>query len=134
MGFHPEGAEVGTVKINNLKSHDDPLFCTLPEQFLGHATHSQTVLELPPQAVRLASNSHENNHAFRMGDHAWGVQFHPEFTSSVMKEYIQEQKDSLLEAEKDYSLILDSVRSTPLASSLLSSFGEYTAKSETRIP
>jgi len=53
---------------------------------------------LPPDAVCLAFNSHEPNQAFRIGKCAWGVQFHPEYTSMIMRSYIEEQRDELREA------------------------------------
>jgi len=54
-----------------------------------HVVHSQTVTSLPDGAVHLAFNAFENVHAFRFGDHAWGVQFHPEFSTGVMTGYLE---------------------------------------------
>ena len=48
VGFHPRGREIGTVRIRLLPGcSDDPLFQGLPDVFLAHATHAQTVLTLP---------------------------------------------------------------------------------------
>lgn len=78
-GFHPQGREIGTLSVHLLPDcSGDPLFGSLPQSFLVHATHLQTVLTLPKGATRLAANAHEPNHAFRIGNWAWGVQFHPE--------------------------------------------------------
>lgn len=43
----------------------------------AYSFHSEGV-ELPPGAVGLARSEHFPNHAFRLGQHAYGVQFHPE--------------------------------------------------------
>jgi len=89
--YHSKGMEIGTVQINLTGNvRDDPLFCDVPDRFFAHTIHSQTVLTLPSGAVRLAYNSHDENHAFRIGKCAWGVQFHPEFTKAIMNSYIEE--------------------------------------------
>jgi GMP synthase (glutamine-hydrolysing) len=43
--------------------------------------------ELPSDAVKLASGEMFENQAFRYGENAYGVQFHPEISSSVLKEW-----------------------------------------------
>ncbi|MDO9263927.1 MAG: glutamine amidotransferase, partial [Desulfosalsimonadaceae bacterium] len=75
VGYHPRGAEAGTVPVHLLSDcADDAVFRSLPQSFPVHVTHEQTVLVLPPGAKRLAANAHEPHHAFRLGDWAWGVQ------------------------------------------------------------
>jgi GMP synthase (glutamine-hydrolysing) len=125
VGYHPQGPEVGTVDIQNIREKDI-LFNSLPKSFQAHAVHSQTVLKLPPQAVRLASSKHDDNHAFRLGKNAWGVQFHPEFSVPVMKAYMEEHKSNGHSVKEGEKLILDSVKNTPLSSSLLKRFGQIT--------
>jgi GMP synthase (glutamine-hydrolysing) len=89
--YHYNGLEIGTVEINLTNYvHDDLLFCELPESFYAHTIHSQTVITLPEGALRLAFNAHDENHAFRIGKNAWGVQFHPEFDKAIMNSYIEE--------------------------------------------
>lgn len=90
VGYNPQGREVGTVRILlKPEAAEDPIFRMLNPVFHAHTIHEQSVLELPPGAVCLASNGHERHHAFRIGSCAWGVQFHPEYTVSVMREYIR---------------------------------------------
>ncbi len=90
VGYHPGGLELGTVKIQLTEAgKQDSLFSAIPEEFLGHVTHYQTVLRLPPDAKRLAFNSFEPNHAFKLGTSTWGTQFHPEFTAAIMENYIE---------------------------------------------
>lgn len=126
VGYHPKGKEIGTV---NIQSHpdctNDPVFHHLPETFLGHTTHAQSVLQLPNEAVCLASNSHEPHHAFRIGKCAWGVQFHPEYNEPIMKSYIEEQADELNQLGMDIPQLSCEVKETPAAAQLLQNFSEY---------
>ena len=123
VGYHPQGKEVGTCEVRLRPAYrDDPLFAGLPEQFPVHATHSQSVLALPPGAVLLAENDFEPHHAFRLGRCAWGVQFHPEYDRRVMRDYILAQADSLADAGRQPDSLLRAVRETPAAHSLLREF------------
>jgi GMP synthase (glutamine-hydrolysing) len=129
VGFHPCGKEIGTVDIRLLpESSADPLLCSLPPQIPAHVTHSQTVLSLPSDAVRLAANSFEPNHAFRLGTCAWGVQFHPEYDAAIMKSYISEQADELEATGRDVSDLLRKVKEAPAASGLLRRFAQIVEK------
>ncbi len=86
---HPDGREVGTVEIETLPAAaEDPLFAKAPARFRAHATHSQSVLELPPGAVVLARSAHDPYQAVRFARTAWGVQFHPEFSAGIMRVYL----------------------------------------------
>lgn len=90
VGDHPDGMQIGTVCLQKtLESADDPLFDDMPHEFPAQAVHSQTVVRLPPGAARLAGSDHEPHYAFRFGDSAWGVQFHPEFSVEAMQGYIR---------------------------------------------
>ena len=101
-GYHENGIEIGSVDIN-LKENakDDKIFSKLQNSFKAHTIHSQTVIKLPKNATRLAFNNHDKNHAFRVGNYAWGVQFHPEFDKNIMNLYIKEvAKKKDLDVEK----------------------------------
>ncbi len=90
-GYHENGIEIGSVDINlEENAKDDEIFSKLQNSFKAHTIHSQTVIELPKNATRLAFNNHDKNHAFRVGNCAWGVQFHPEFDENIMNLYINE--------------------------------------------
>jgi GMP synthase (glutamine-hydrolysing) len=124
VGFHPGGKEIGTVAIHLLPDcSDDALFRSLPQGFFAHAAHSQTVLHLPPNAIRLAANTFEANHAFRLGDWAWGVQFHPEYNADIMGSYIREQADELASAGLNVRELLLAVAETPVAARTIRNFG-----------
>ena len=122
-GYHPKGIEIGTVEIDVTDdAGDDPLFGDLPKRFKAHTIHSQTVLSLPADAVRLAFNAHDENHAFRIGKKAWGVQFHPEFNKAVMKAYIEEVSNSEISVKKRKAALLEASEETPQATALLKRF------------
>lgn len=55
---------------------DDPIFSRLPARFDAFQAHGYA-FDLPPGAIELA-RSRVCVQAMRVGDRAWGVQFHPE--------------------------------------------------------
>ena len=123
VDYHPQGREIGTVDVRQTGAvPDDPLFARLPLSFPAHATHSQSVMTLPAGAVLLASSAHDAHHAFRVGDCAWGVQFHPEFDARVMASYIRERQDDLRAEGLNVEAILGRVRNTPEATGMLRDF------------
>lgn len=123
VAHHPKGVEIGTVSIQRHPvAATDPLLGHLPTTFEAQAVHWQTVKRLPPGAVLLASNAHEAHHAFRMGTHAWGVQFHPEFSDEALRTYLDGLAATLRGANLDVEHITNGVRPTPQAASLLPVF------------
>ena len=73
----------------------------------------------------LASSDRDPYQAFRLGECAWGVQFHPEYSAGIMRSYIEEQARELEEAGIDISSVFDTVRETPLAARTVSNFARY---------
>ena len=125
VGNHPLGKEIGTVSIKrNEVGAKDSLLRALPDEFFAHVTHSQTVLRLPKNAVLLAGNAFEPHHAFRIGDCAWGVQFHPEFDTDIMRSYVTVQKEELEKAGLDVPAIFAGIHETPEANSIMRRFRE----------
>jgi len=123
VSYHPLGREIGTVEVELLDScRDDPLLRELPSTISVHAVHAQSVIQLPPGAVHLARNDYEPHHAFRLGDSAWGIQFHPEYDAPIMQSYIEHLADELYAANRDVSDVLRSVRETPRARDVLRRF------------
>jgi GMP synthase (glutamine-hydrolysing) len=89
VDYHPDGREVGTIDIERLPAAaGDALLGVAPARFLAHATHRQSVLELPPGAVALARSAHDPHHAVRYAPRAWGLQFHPEFSVAALRGYL----------------------------------------------
>ena len=123
VGDNPRGREMGTVAIDCTEAAaSDPLFAPLPQRFLAHATHQQTVLAPPPGALRLARSELDEWQAFRVGDSSWGVQFHPEFATAAMRGYLLARADVLAAEGRDAAALRQAVRPTPWARSLLVRF------------
>lgn len=60
------------------EAEGDPLFAGVPAGFRAIQNHCDQITELPPGAVLLAESDACPVQAFRVGERAWGVQFHPE--------------------------------------------------------
>lgn len=123
VGWHPAGREMGTVE---LELHDtalhDPLFAGLPGRFAAQATHLQTVLRAPDGATVLARSVHDACHAFRWGDRAWGLQFHPEFSTVHMRGYVRARRDALRHEGHCPHAVARTVSATPHARRVLRRF------------
>lgn len=131
VDYHPAGPEVGTVPVRlTPAARSDPLLARLPEDFYAHATHAQSVLLLPAGAVHLAGNDYEPHHAFRVGERAWGVQFHPEFDTDIMHSYVQVRADRCERPARDWAAIRAGVRDTPEAARVLRQFAEIVRTAE----
>ena len=61
----------------------DPVLDAMPQRFYAYEWHSYT-FELPAGAVELARSA-ICSQAYRLGEHAWGVQFHPEVTPEIVR-------------------------------------------------
>ena len=66
-----------------------------PIQIVGHGelmvfNFHQDVFELPPGAVRIATNKITTNQAFKFGDGVIGIQFHPESTREWVDSFVEE--------------------------------------------
>jgi len=89
------GARVGRAPSDEIGWHEveltaeaaqDPVFGDLPSRFPAFQWHSYT-FELAPRAVPLARNP-VGLQAFRIGDSAWGIQFHAEVTRALVEGWI----------------------------------------------
>jgi GMP synthase (glutamine-hydrolysing) len=126
VGVNPRGREIGTVEITlRDPARTDALFASLPTRFRAHASHTQSVLRLPPGATWLASSDRDPHHAYRIGAKTWGVQFHPEFDVLVMRAYVEKNADDLRAQGDDPGQLLQSTADTPHAEELLRRFGEF---------
>ncbi|MBB3228025.1 GMP synthase (glutamine-hydrolyzing) [Luteibacter sp. Sphag1AF] len=117
------GREMGTIPLSRTThAADDLLARHLPPQFHAHATHEQSVLELPRGARSLATSARDPHHLVRYGQHAFSTQFHPEFSAEVMRAYIRRKHDTLQKEGRAPDQLLASVVPTPEATSLLRGF------------
>jgi GMP synthase-like glutamine amidotransferase len=81
---------------------DDPVLGVLPERFPAFQWHFYA-FDVPAGGVELA-RSRVCPQAYRLGDAAWGVQFHPEVTREVVASWVEEAPDEApegLHAETD---------------------------------
>jgi GMP synthase-like glutamine amidotransferase len=71
--------ERGSCRVSlRREAEADALFAGLPGDFRVIQNHRDQITGLPPGAVRLAESEACPVQAFRVGERAWGVQFHPE--------------------------------------------------------
>lgn len=123
VDFHPRGREIGTVAIElTACGRDDQLFASLPDSFKVQTSHLQSVTKLPAEAVLLAGNDFEPNHAFRIGQSTWGLQFHPEFSEDIIRAYITERREVISEEGMNPDFLLQQIEPTPEAASMLTRF------------
>ena len=114
VDFNAEGRKIGTIPIELTESaKDDLLFGGLPDAFDVNVSHQQSVVRLPPDAVTLALGSSDILQAFRLGDKTWGIQFHPEFSKEVIREYIQARATKIREEGLDPDELYDQASNTP---------------------
>lgn len=123
VDYLPGGREMGTVRLKtNESAKRDALGTMLPAEFHAHATHEQSVLELPAGAVSLAASDRDAHHLVRYGKHAVSMQFHPEFSAEVMRAYIRRRHDVLHGEGLAPDAMLAAVVPTPHATRLLRGF------------
>jgi len=85
-----EEAEVGWLSVDLTEAGaNDPVLGRLPGTFAALQWHYYAH-DLPAGAVELARN-HVCTQAFRLGESAWGVQFHPEVTLQQVESWIGEE-------------------------------------------
>ncbi|HLS83189.1 MAG TPA: glutamine amidotransferase [Arenimonas sp.] len=120
---NPRGREMGTVPLRlHPAAAEDPLFAGLPAGMLAQTTHLQTVLEPPPGATVLAESERDGCQAFRWGEAAWGVQFHPEFSTGMMRGYIRGRAEALAREGGCHRTLLTQVRPAPHSRRVLRRF------------
>ncbi len=117
---NPAGVEVGTV-IATLSEAGagDPLLGPGAPAMPVQTSHQQRVMRLPAGAVLLATTAQDPCHAFRYGERAWGVQFHPEFSAEVTRAYVAHYAEQgRLAAAQRHAPVSD----TPVAAAVLQRF------------
>lgn len=71
--------EKGSTPIElSAAAREDRVFAQVTPSTAFIESHVDRILEIPPEAVLLASSTLCANQAFRLGEAAWGLQFHPE--------------------------------------------------------
>jgi GMP synthase (glutamine-hydrolysing) len=125
VGPNPNGREMGTVTIGLEPGYEtDELFAAYPASFIAQTSHSESVLKLPDSAQNLGSTALDRNHIARFTPTAWGVQYHPEFSAEVMREYIRRRTPELHKEGFDTRSMLEDVMETPVANGILPAFAD----------
>ncbi len=97
-----EGVEAGARLVAKRDAAwDDELFGDVPFTPTVVQWHEDAIVDLPPGAVLLASSSKYANQAFRVGDRAWGVQFHIETPPEMVRHWGSEYTSAIVEAGLD---------------------------------
>lgn len=126
VGDNPTGREMGTVTVElHPEAAQDALFAPLPAAFAAQVTHLQTVLAPPSGAAVLARSAQDACQAFRWGESAWGVQFHPEFSATHMRGYIQARRDALQREGRCPKQLAGSTSAAPHARKVLRRFIQH---------
>jgi len=96
----PSGPEIGPALVGRRDAaEDDPLFRYVPLMPDVLQWHADEITELPHGATLLAASTRYPHQAFRLGDRAWGLQFHIECDTAMIAEW---SRDSAVLAELDY--------------------------------
>ena len=128
VGDNPSGREMGTVPVElHPDAAHDVLFGPLPSRFAAQTTHLQTVLRPPADVAVLARSQQDHCQAFRWRDHAWGVQFHPEFSAGHMRGYVHARRDALQREGRCHQRLSSDIKPTPHARGVLRRFVRHAA-------
>ncbi len=123
VDWNPRGREMGTVWVETRpEAAGDPLLGPNGSGFHAQATHRQSVVGPPAGALVLARSSLDDCHAFRIGDSAWGVQFHPEFSTAAMRAYIAARADAIRQEGQCPRRLRRDVSAAPRARAVLRRF------------
>ncbi|MGI5214069.1 type 1 glutamine amidotransferase [Plantactinospora sp. CA-290183] len=94
------GPEIGPTVVGKRDAADgDPLFRYVPMIPDVLQWHVDEITELPRGAVLLAASTRYPHQAFRLGDRAWGLQFHIECDAAMIADWAS---DSAVLTELDY--------------------------------
>jgi len=120
---NPSGREMGTVEISfTPEAETDYLLTDFTPTIQAQVSHKQSLITLPPTATHLASSAREANQAFRYGDNAWGLQFHPEFDADITGEYVDYCAEFLKEEGQDPTAIRETCVDSAAGTSILRRF------------
>jgi GMP synthase-like glutamine amidotransferase len=93
-GEHGPELGVGLVAKRDVAGAD-PLFWDLPLSPAVVQWHWDAVTELPPGSVLLMSSARYPHQAFRVGESAWGIQFHVETPPEMVARWVEADRDAL---------------------------------------
>ncbi|GAA2562292.1 type 1 glutamine amidotransferase [Winogradskya consettensis] len=104
------GPEIGPGLVGRRDAADtDPLFKWVPLLPDVLQWHYDEITELPIGAVLLAASTRYPHQAFRLGDRAWGVQFHIECDAAMFADWISADPGALEELGYDADAVVAAV-------------------------
>jgi GMP synthase (glutamine-hydrolysing) len=109
----------------NAEAREDPLLRGFVSPIPVLVSHHQSVLVPPGDAIVLASSALEPVQAFVVGQTAWGVQFHPEFSAEATIAYVEHFRDALLAAGLDPDWLVEGCVDTPVGPEILGRFAAF---------
>jgi GMP synthase (glutamine-hydrolysing) len=127
--LNPRGRQIGTTDVKlNAAARSDALFGRFAEILHLPVCHRQAVVKLPESATVLGTTPLDPNHVVRYADSAWGVQFHPEFDSNIVRGYIDAKREDMLREGLDAEALWHSATDTADGTFVLRRFAEIVRK------
>ncbi|MER5770974.1 type 1 glutamine amidotransferase [Streptomyces sp. NPDC001985] len=103
--------EVGAVPLRRLPgAAADPVLGRVPDGAPAAQWHWDEITALPPGAVPLLTGDDCAHQAFRVGERAWGVQFHPEVLAAQVADWARSDGPAVAAAGGDPEGAVASVR------------------------
>jgi GMP synthase (glutamine-hydrolysing) len=131
------GVEDGVITVHlAAAAAGDPLFAGMPPAIPVACWHEDGIVDLPEGATWLAFSDRYRNQAFRVGDLAWGVQFHPEVSPQTYERWVARAEEQLPGSRARTTPGLKQVQSgaaelIPLAEALARAFAREVLRSAT---
>jgi len=98
----PSGPEIGPRLVARRDAAErDPLFAAVPFAPDVLQWHHDEITELPAGALLLAASTRYPHQAFRLGDRAWGVQFHIECDTEMFAGWVASNRRQLADLDFD---------------------------------
>lgn len=110
----PEDTGPAEVRLTDA-GRTDPLFGDLAGSFTALTAHKEGTERMPDGAVLLATNEACPVQAYRLGDHLYATQFHPEPTGVAFTERMTVYRDDGYFEAQDYDRIAARVLAASLA-------------------
>ncbi|MBT3250780.1 MAG: type 1 glutamine amidotransferase [Candidatus Marinimicrobia bacterium] len=115
--------EMGTIEITrSTEVYNDPIFSTVPRQFLAVSVHQERTIT-PPENCQLLAYTDSCCHAFRVKNKPfWAFQFHPEVDRDILIQRLTVYKSKYTDNDLHLNEVINSAQETPVSNSLAKTF------------